>query len=84
MTDKDKPKPVTLADYIPPDPMPKSKGSAASKRDLDRLDALEREVRSDGATKAKRSGRKSGKKKSNFWTVVLYSVALVILLIIID
>lgn len=80
MTDNDKPKPVTLADYIPPEPAAKPKRSAASKRDRDRLDALDREVRGDDAQGSKPTRRKSGKKKSNFWTIVFYCVALVIVL----
>lgn len=81
-TDK---KPVTLADYIPPEPpAPKRKKSAPSRRDRDRLDALDREVRDDDAQETKPARRKSGKKKSNVWTIVFYCVVLVIILKVLD
>lgn len=84
MTDKDKSKPVTLADYIPPAPALKSKRSTASKRDSEKLDALAREVRDEESTEPKRKGRKLGKKKSNVWTIVFYCVALIVLLKFLD
>ncbi|MGJ8560853.1 MAG: hypothetical protein ACSHX3_11505 [Litorimonas sp.] len=86
MTDNEKPKPVTLADYIPPErkPVPKSKRASATKRDRERLDALDREVRDEDPKARKQTGRKSRKKKSNVWTIVFYAVVLVIVLKVID
>lgn len=79
-------KPVTLADYIPPvrEPVAKPKRSAPSKRDRDRLGALDREVRDDDAQETKPARRTSGKKKPNVWTIVFYCVVLVIILKVLD
>jgi hypothetical protein len=84
LSDKDKSKPVTLADYIPPEPAPASKRSTTSKRNRDRLDALDREVRDDDAQRTKSARRYSGKKKPNLGTIFFYGVLLVIILLFID
>ena len=79
MSENDKSKPVTLADYIPPEPAPESTRSTTSKRNRDRLDALDREVQEDDAQRTKSARRKSGKKKTNLWTIIFYCVLLVII-----
>jgi hypothetical protein len=83
LSEKDKSKPVTLADYIPPEPAPKPTRPATSKRDRDRLDKLDREMRDD-AQSEQPARRKSGKKKSNLGKVVFYCILLVIIFKIVD
>lgn len=80
MSENEKSKPVTLADYIPPEPAPESTRSTTSKRNRDRLDALDREIQDDdGAQRTKSARRKPEKKKTNLWTIIFYCVLLVII-----
>lgn len=81
MTDKDKPKPVTLADYIPPEPAPQAKRSTVSKRDRERLDALDRDVREEKPTRKKRPKKKVRNKKSNTKGTIIFWIIVIILLV---
>jgi hypothetical protein len=85
MTDKpDSKKPVTLADYIPPepDPAPASR-RAPSQRDRERLDALDLSVRDDAENSKARPKRKP-KKKPSFWTMVFWIVMIIVIANIVD
>jgi len=73
-------KPITLADYIPPEPKPVSEQRRQpSKKDRERLDDLDRSIRKE-ASKPKRKS----KKKPSFWTMVFWVVMIVVIANIVD
>lgn len=93
MNNQDDNKPVTLEDYIPPAPKPKRASRRLTRKDRDRLDALERSVkdpddrkRSNHKKRRKKDGwkqppsrRSSGMMKLVFWAlVILFIVAFVL------
>lgn len=78
MTDKKPEKPVTLADYIPPEsePAPKTRGS--KKSDRDRLKQLEREASEEKRTGSPRKKRRVRvKTRGNKFVVFLWVAVLV-------
>lgn len=84
MTEKKPSKPVTLADYIPPEPDPApSPRRVTSQRDRERLDALDLSVRDDAAN-SKAPSKKRSKKKPSFWTMVFWIVMIVVIANIVD
>lgn len=74
MTDKKPEKPVTLADYIPPEPTPEKR--VAKKSDRDRLKQLEREAWEEKRTGSSRKKRRVRVKKKGNKFVILFWIAI--------
>lgn len=76
MTDKKPEKPVTLADYIPPEPEPAPRRRSPSKQDRERLKQLERDMSAESDEKD--GPRKKGKSKKANWVTALVWIAIII------
>lgn len=77
MTDKKPSKPVTLADYIPPEPAPQRTPKprrTLSKHNRERLDDLDKSIREDGdKPKSKK------KSKPSLWTTIFWIAVLIVI-----
>lgn len=76
MTNKKPEKPVTLADYIPPEPDPETHRRAPSKLDRERLNQLERDMAADSDEKEGQRQRRKSKKGG--WLKVFVWIAVIL------